>query len=58
MCLITYFLFISSRVIASKINPSMLKVVSRIMGLILAVIAVQMMINGIEGTIDLFNQPK
>jgi multiple antibiotic resistance protein len=58
MCLITYFLFVSSRVIANKINPSMLKVVSRIMGLILAVIAVQMMINGIEGTVDLFNQPK
>ena len=58
MCLITYVLFISSRVIASKINPSLLKVVSRIMGLILAVIAVQMMINGIEGTIDMFNQPK
>jgi multiple antibiotic resistance protein len=58
MCLITYVLFISSRVIANKVNPSMLKVVSRIMGLILAVIAVQMMINGIEGTIDLFNQAK
>jgi multiple antibiotic resistance protein len=58
MCLITYVLFISSRVIANKVNPSMLKVVSRIMGLILAVIAVQMMINGIEGTIDLFSQTK
>jgi multiple antibiotic resistance protein len=58
MCLITYFLFISSRIIAVKINPGMLKVVSRIMGLILAVIAVQMMINGIEGTIDIFNQPQ
>jgi multiple antibiotic resistance protein len=57
MCLITYLLFISSRVIAEKINPGMLKVVSRIMGLILAVIAVQMMINGIEGTIDIFNRP-
>ena len=57
MCLITYLLFVSSRVIAEKINPALLKVVSRIMGLILAVIAVQMMINGIEGTIDIFNQP-
>jgi multiple antibiotic resistance protein len=57
MCLITYLLFVSSRVIANKVNPSMLKVVSRIMGLILAVIAVQMMINGIEGTIDIFNKP-
>jgi len=56
MCLITYLLFISSRMIAIKINPGMLKVVSRIMGLILAVIAVQMMINGIEGTIDIFNK--
>jgi len=58
MCLITYLLFVSSQVIANKINPSMLKVVSRIMGLILAVIAVQMLINGIEGTIDIFNQSK
>ena len=58
MCLITYLLFISSRLIALKVNPSMLKVISRIMGLILAVIAVQMMINGIEGTIDFFNHPQ
>jgi multiple antibiotic resistance protein len=57
MCIITYLLFISSRVIAAKINPGMLKVVSRIMGLILAVIAVQMMINGIESTIDIYNHP-
>jgi len=56
MCLITYLLFYSSRFIAQKVNPSLLKVVSRIMGLILAVIAVQMIINGVEGTIDLFNQ--
>jgi multiple antibiotic resistance protein len=58
MCVITYLLFISSRIIAVKVNPSMLKVVSRIMGLILAVIAVQMLINGIEGTIDFFNHPQ
>jgi len=58
MCIITYLLFISSRVIAVRMSPSMLKVVSRIMGLILAVIAVQMLINGIEGSIDLFNNPK
>lgn len=56
MCLITYFLFVSSRVLAEKIGPSMLKVVSRIMGLILAVIATQMLINGIEGTIILFQK--
>lgn len=56
MCLITYFLFISARGIAAKINPGLLKVVSRIMGLILAVIAVQMIINGVEGTIELFGK--
>ena len=56
MCGITYILFLSARKIASKINPGILKVVSRIMGLILAVIAVQMLINGIEGTIDLFHK--
>ena len=58
MCLITYLLFVSSRVISAKLNPGMLKVVSRIMGLILAVIAVQMMINGIEGTVDIFNKAR
>jgi multiple antibiotic resistance protein len=56
MCVITYFLFLSSRKIASRTSPSILKAVSRIMGLILAVIAVQMLINGIEGTIDLFHK--
>ncbi len=56
MCVITYLLFVSSRIIAIKLNPSMLKVVSRIMGLILAVIAVQMLINGIEGTINMFDK--
>jgi multiple antibiotic resistance protein len=54
MCGITYFLFLFSRKISAKISPGILKVVSRIMGLILAVIAVQMLINGIEGTIVLF----
>jgi multiple antibiotic resistance protein len=56
MCVITYFLFVSSRKIAARMNPNLLKVVSRIMGLILAVIAVQMLINGIEGTIRIFGK--
>ena len=54
MCLITYALFIFGRKATRKVNPGLLKVVSRIMGLILTVIAVQMLINGIEGTIHLF----
>ncbi|MCX6248880.1 MAG: MarC family protein [Bacteroidetes bacterium] len=54
MCLITYLLFISSQKLASRVNPGILKVVTRIMGLILSVIAIQMLITGIEGTIHLF----
>lgn len=56
MCAITYFLFISGRQLSGRVNPALLKVVSRIMGLILAVIAIQMLINGIEGTIDLYRK--
>jgi multiple antibiotic resistance protein len=54
MCIITYLLFISSHKLAAKINPGILKVVTRVMGLILTVIAVQMLITGIEGTIHMF----
>jgi multiple antibiotic resistance protein len=54
ICLITLFLFIFGKKIAERINPAFLKVTSRIMGLILAVIAVQMLINGITGAYHLF----
>jgi multiple antibiotic resistance protein len=54
MCLITYLLFISSHKLAARVNPGILKVVTRVMGLILSVIAIQMLITGIEGTIHLF----
>jgi len=57
MCAISYFLFISGRRLSGIINPGILKVITRIMGLILAVIAIQMLINGIEGTIHIFQQP-
>jgi len=53
ICVITYFLFISGKKITGMINPSFMKVVSRIMGLILTVIAVQMMINGLAGAYHL-----
>jgi multiple antibiotic resistance protein len=55
MCVITYYLFLSARKISEKVSPGILKVISRIMGLILTVIAVQMVISGIEGTINLFH---
>ncbi len=54
MCVITYFLFIFSHKLTTRINPGILKVVTRIMGLILSVIAIQMLIIGIEGTIHHF----
>ncbi|HNW57339.1 MAG TPA: MarC family protein [Bacteroidales bacterium] len=51
VCAITYYMFIVSKKIADKLSQSLIKVISRIMGLILAVIAVQMLINGIFNVI-------
>jgi len=47
-------MFILSKRIADKLSPSLIKAISRIMGLILAVIAVQMLINGIFNVIKEF----
>ena len=47
VCFITYVMFIMSKKIADRLNPSLITVVTKIMGLILAVIAVQMLINGV-----------
>lgn len=54
VCAITYFMFILSKRIADKLRPILIKAISRIMGLILAVIAVQMLINGIFNVIKEF----
>jgi multiple antibiotic resistance protein len=54
VCLITYFMFFLSNGIAARLRPSLIKAISRIMGLILAVIAVQMLINGIFNIIKEF----
>jgi multiple antibiotic resistance protein len=53
MCTITYLLFVYGRALAIRVNPGILTVVTRLMGLILDVIAVQMLINGIQGAIRL-----
>lgn len=58
MCVITYFTFISGKWLMTKLSPSFLKVMSRIMGLILAVIAIQMLIMGIGGAIETYNTMK
>jgi multiple antibiotic resistance protein len=54
VCAITYLMFILSNRIADKLKPSLIKAISRIMGLILAVIAIQMAINGIFNVIKEF----
>jgi multiple antibiotic resistance protein len=51
VCLITYYMFMLSKRIADRLKPSLIKAISRIMGLILAVIAVQMVINGVFNVI-------
>ncbi len=51
VCIITYLMFIMSKKIADRMSPYLIRVISRIMGLILAVIAVQMLIHGIFNVI-------
>lgn len=54
VCAITFLMFVLSKRIAEKLRPAIIKAISRIMGLILAVIAVQMLINGVFNVIREF----
>ncbi len=54
VCAITFLMFVLSKRIAEKLRPALIKAISRIMGLILAVIAVQMLINGVFNVIKEF----
>ena len=54
VCFISYLMFVVSKRIADRFSPSMIKAISKIMGLILAVIAVQMLINGVFNVIKEF----
>lgn len=49
LCVITYICFICSSQIIKRIGESGLNIVTRLMGLILAVIGVQMLITGVQG---------
>lgn len=51
LCLITYLFFVSGGRLVEALGRSGLNVVTRMMGLILAVIGVQMLIDGIAGAI-------
>lgn len=54
LCLITYLFFISGERLVRFLGQAGLNVITRIMGLILAVIGVQMLIDGIFGAIALY----
>ncbi len=51
VCLMTYLCFIYGEYIEKRLKPSQIGIMTRLMGLILAVVAVQMIIEGIGGAI-------
>jgi len=53
LCLITYGFFISGERLVAFLGQSGLDVITRMMGLILAVIGVQMVIDGVSGAIKM-----
>jgi len=53
LCLITYVMFVSGNWIVKKLGSNLIKVITRIMGLILTVMASQMLIEGIQGAFNL-----
>ncbi|NOI64886.1 MarC family protein [Vibrio sp. 99-8-1] len=55
LCAISYFIFISGEKLVKVIGPSIMDVITKMMGLILAVIGVQMLIEGIDQAIKAFS---
>jgi len=51
MCFVTYIAFIGGQRLASALGQNGIKVISRLMGLILSVIGVQMLIEGVRAAI-------
>lgn len=56
MCTITFLMFIGGERIIKLLGKGIINVISRIMGLILAVISVQMIISGINNAIKMYYQ--
>ena len=54
MCLVTFLMFISASRIVDFLGKHVINVISRIMGLILALIAAQMVILGIKNAIQMY----
>jgi multiple antibiotic resistance protein len=51
VCLITFVAFVTSDSLVRVLGQNAIKVVGRLMGLILAVIGVQMVIEGVRGAV-------
>ena len=49
VCVITYFCFVGGNVVTRVLGTNFIMVISRIMGLILAVVGTQMLIDGVRG---------
>jgi len=54
LCIITYLLFVYGEKLIHTLGHGFVTIISRIMGLILAVIATQMVIGGIHGAMQLY----
>ncbi len=54
ICIATYLAFVYSEKLISFIKPGIIKVITRLMGLIITVIAVQMIIEGVQNAIKLY----
>ena len=54
LCIITYVFFVSGQKLTEYIGEGVIKVITRLMGLILAVIGMQMLMEGVFGAIHLF----
>lgn len=53
LCVLTYLVFIGGEKVLARLGPYTLGVISRLMGLILAVIGVQMLFHGLSGQFPL-----
>jgi multiple antibiotic resistance protein len=54
LCIITYAFFVSGQKLVEYIGEGAIQVITRMMGLILAVIGIQMVIEGVYGAIHMF----
>jgi multiple antibiotic resistance protein len=55
MCLLNYIAFTLSDIIAKKIGDNVISVIGKLMGLIIAIIGTNMIIQGIKLSFDVFN---